>query len=273
LSEKRTILSLDLTQMNRMLWLNEKSMLACFESGVCGQDLEKFLNQRGFTMGHIPDSIEFSTLGGWIATKSSGMKQHIYGNIENLVVRMKFVTSVGVFDQNMMVTPRSSCGPDFERLFIGSEGTLGVITEAVVKIHKMPKCTTFGLILFPTFNHGVEYMRECSKNEWLPANMRLFCNTNIKVGIAFEQTDIIDRFLHPFKMLFRHYILRYHDDTFAVAAYMLEGTKKDINEKDKVLRKISKKFQGFYAGEKYAKLGYVSSSTYIAYIRVRNLIF
>lgn len=120
-NEKRMIVSLDTTQMNKLLWINEESLLASFECGVSGQDLEKVLNSKGFTMGHEPDSIEFSTLGGWIATKSSGLKQQKYGNIEDIIVKMKFITSVGIFEHNM-VTPRTSAGPDFEKMLIGSEG-------------------------------------------------------------------------------------------------------------------------------------------------------
>lgn len=82
--ETRMILSLDMTQMNKLLWLDEESMLACFECGISGQELEEILGSRGFTMGHEPDSIEFSTLGGWIATKSSGKLRKINLKFKNL---------------------------------------------------------------------------------------------------------------------------------------------------------------------------------------------
>lgn len=180
-NEKRAIVSLDTTQMNRLLWIDEKSMLACFESGVSGENLEQILNAKGYTMGHEPDSIEFSTLGGWIATKSAGLKQQKYGNIEDIVVEMKFVTPVGVYERNM-ATPRSSVGPDFEKLMIGSEGTLGVVTEAIIKIHKLPKCRKYGSFLFPNVSDGIKFLHECTKNDWLPSNLRLFCNLNVQSG-------------------------------------------------------------------------------------------
>ncbi|XP_071603348.1 alkyldihydroxyacetonephosphate synthase, peroxisomal isoform X3 [Heliangelus exortis] len=82
--EKRTIISLDTSQMNRILWIDEKNLTACVEAGIVGQDLEKQLAESGFCTGHEPDSMEFSSLGGWVATRASGMKKNIYGNIEDL---------------------------------------------------------------------------------------------------------------------------------------------------------------------------------------------
>lgn len=94
---------------------------------------------------------------------------------------MKFVTSVGVFEHEM-TTPRNSSGPDFERLLIGSEGTLGVVTEAVFRINRMPKCQKFGSLIFPDHKAGIKFLHECTKSDWLPSNLRLFCNKNVQTG-------------------------------------------------------------------------------------------
>lgn len=83
--ENRTILSLDTSQMNRILFIDQKNLVARCESGILGQDLERELQKRGYTCGHEPDSYEFSSLGGWVATRASGMKKNIYGNIEDLI--------------------------------------------------------------------------------------------------------------------------------------------------------------------------------------------
>lgn len=131
--ESRPICVLDTSQMNRMLWLDRGNLVACFESGIIGQDLERELRQIGLTVGHEPDSYEFSTLGGWVATRASGMKKNVYGNIEDLVVRVKMVTSKGVLERNCLA-PRVSCGPDFNHIILGSEGTLGVVTEVYIDI-------------------------------------------------------------------------------------------------------------------------------------------
>ena len=94
----RTISVLDTSQMNRMLWLDKTNLVACFEAGVVGQDLERVLAKENLTMGHEPDSHEFSTLGGWVATRASGMKKNVYGNIEDLVVRVKMVIMNNYFE-------------------------------------------------------------------------------------------------------------------------------------------------------------------------------
>jgi alkyldihydroxyacetonephosphate synthase len=90
---ERCISVLDTSQMNRMLWLDKTNLVARFEAGIVGQDLERILSSEGMTMGHEPDSIEFSTLGGWVATRASGMKKNVYGNIEDLVLQVKMVTT------------------------------------------------------------------------------------------------------------------------------------------------------------------------------------
>jgi alkyldihydroxyacetonephosphate synthase len=99
--ETRCIAVVDTSQMNRLLWLDRSNLVACFESGIVGQDLERVLQEEGLTMGHEPDSIEFSTLGGWVATRASGMKKNVYGNIEDIVIRVKMVTCKGVLEKNI----------------------------------------------------------------------------------------------------------------------------------------------------------------------------
>ena len=168
--EKRAIAALDTTQMNRMLWIDREGMMACFECGIVGQDLEKVLEKEEFTMGHEPDSHEFSTLGGWVATRASGMKKNEYGNIEDIVVNVKMVTSKGVLGKNYLA-PRVSCGPDFEHIILGSEGTLGVITEVIFKIRPLPKVRRFASALFSDFTVGLDFLREIAKKRLQPASL------------------------------------------------------------------------------------------------------
>ena len=86
------IVSCDTSRMNSIKWVDRKNMCACVESGIVGKDLERELEKYGVTCGHEPDSVEFSTLGGWISTRASGMKKNKYGNIENIVLNIKIVT-------------------------------------------------------------------------------------------------------------------------------------------------------------------------------------
>merc|ERR1712076_169178 len=105
--------------MNRILWFDEENLIAHCEAGIVGQDLEKKLYEFGFCTGHEPDSMEFSSLGGWVATRASGMKKNIYGNIEDIVVHFKVVTPQGVIEKDCMV-PRVSTGPDVHHYILGS---------------------------------------------------------------------------------------------------------------------------------------------------------
>lgn len=95
-----------------------------------------------------------------------GMKKNTYGNIEDLVVHAKMVTSKGVLKKNCQV-PRISCGPDFNQIIIGSEGSLGVVTEVIIKIRPLPRCKRYGSIVFPDFESGVKCMREVAKQRYV----------------------------------------------------------------------------------------------------------
>jgi alkyldihydroxyacetonephosphate synthase len=101
--------------------MDRESMLCCVEAGAVGIDLDQRMSKEGYTLGHEPDSFEFSTLGGWISTNASGMKKNVYGNIEDIVVSARLVTPTGTLERSMTV-PRMSSGPDLNRFVIGSEG-------------------------------------------------------------------------------------------------------------------------------------------------------
>ena len=118
LAEKRMIVSLDMSRMNKIKWVDKTNMMACIEAGISGQDLERELNKYGVCSGHEPDSSEFSTLGGWVSTRASGMKKNYYGNIEDIVQNIKFVTSKGTY-QKTSEWPRISMGPDINNIIIG----------------------------------------------------------------------------------------------------------------------------------------------------------
>jgi alkyldihydroxyacetonephosphate synthase len=142
--------------------VDEANLMCCAEAGIIGQDLEAQLSSQGFTTGHEPDSYEFSSLGGWVATRASGMKKNTYGNIEDLLVHVKMVTPEGIVEKHCKV-PRMSAGPDIHHFVLGSEGSLGVITEVVLKIRPLPPCKRYGSVVFPDFTSGVSAMREVAK--------------------------------------------------------------------------------------------------------------
>ncbi|XP_071442317.1 alkylglycerone-phosphate synthase [Hetaerina americana] len=265
-NESRTIVSLDTTQMNRILWLDRDNLIACCESGIIGQDLERELKSQGFTTGHEPDSYEFSSLGGWVATRASGMKKNVYGNIEDLVVHVKMVTPTGVLEKQGRA-PRLSCGPDLHHVVLGSEGTLGVITEVVLKIRPLPKCKKYGSIVFPDFEYGVQCMREVAKKRCQPASIRLMDNEQFHFGQVLRSAPgPLSRFLEGVKHAYAKYLLGLHPDKMCVATLVFEGEPEDVALQEKKIYAIAKEYGGVPAGQTNGERGYMLTFV-IAYIR------
>ncbi len=151
-------LMLDMHQMNRMLELDEVNLTARFEAGIFGPALEKELNARGFTLSHFPQSFEYSTLGGWIATRSAGQESTGYGRIEDLTVSIRAASPAGSIETSCFEGDAE--GVNLRWLFYGSEGTLGVITEARLRIHRLTKSKKWMTALFPDFEQGSAALRE-----------------------------------------------------------------------------------------------------------------
>ncbi len=167
----RVTVTLDLTRMNRLIALDTVSQTATIEAGILGPDLERVLNERGFTLGHLPQSFEFSTLGGWIATRGAGLASTKYGKIENLTLSVRVATPRGIIETRTV--PATAAGPSLLQLLIGSEGTLGVITRATVRLRELPKTRDYRALLFKSFADGVAAIRELLQNDIVPATVRL----------------------------------------------------------------------------------------------------
>ena len=135
--ETRMIVSVDLGRMNKIHWVDKENNTACIGAGIMGQDLERELKKYGVVSGHEPDSQEFSTLGGWISTRASGMKKNTYGNIEDMLCNVTYVTPSGTYTKSQL-WPRISNGPDMHNVVMGSEGNFGIITEAVLRVRPIP---------------------------------------------------------------------------------------------------------------------------------------
>lgn len=264
--ESRPIAVLDTSQMNRMLWIDRENLVACFEAGIVGQDLEREVRALGFTTGHEPDSYEFSTLGGWVATRASGMKKNKYGNIEDIVVKVKMVTSKGVLEKNVFV-PRISCGPDFDHIILGSEGTLGVITEVVIKLRPLPEVKKYGSLVFPDFGTGIRCLREVAKHRLQPASIRLIDNEQFIFGQALKPQG--GAFSGLASALQKSYITKIKGmslDKIAIATLVFEGTAADVKLHEQKILAIASKHGGFSAGSTNGEKGYILTFV-IAYIR------
>ncbi|XP_062562789.1 alkyldihydroxyacetonephosphate synthase [Armigeres subalbatus] len=264
--EQRSIALLDTTQMNRMLWIDRENLVACFEAGIIGQDLEREMRELGYTVGHEPDSFEFSSLGGWVATRASGMKKNTYGNIEDIVTKVKMVTTKGVLEKSVAV-PRLSCGPDFNHIILGSEGTLGVVTEVVLKIRPLPEMKKYGSLVFPNFESGIRCLREVAKHRLQPTSIRLIDNEQFAFGQALKPAGGI--FSSLASALQKAYITRVKGmdmDQIAIATLVFEGTAKDVKLHEQKIIAIAAKHGGFSAGSANGEKGYILTFV-IAYIR------
>ena len=155
---ERPSLTLDLSRLNRLSALDETSLLATFGAGTTGPAVESQLGERGYTLGHFPQSHELSTLGGWIATRSSGQQSYYYGRIEDLFAGGHLETFDGPFDLPSL--PASAAGPDLRQLVLGSEGRLGIITSATVRVRRLPEREGFFGIFFHDWQAGADCLRQ-----------------------------------------------------------------------------------------------------------------
>ncbi len=167
----QTTCYLNLQRMKKLVEIDAVSCTATFETGIFGPELEKILNQKGFTLGHFPQSFEYSTLGGWLATRSGGQESGQYGKIEDIVLGIHAATPVGLFTHHDF--PHHASGIDTFRLFIGSEGTLGVITQAKVRIHPLPKSYQWIVSIFKTYEDGIAAVRALIQSGIHPGIVRL----------------------------------------------------------------------------------------------------
>ena len=169
--ETRVRVTLDLRRMNRVISVDRASMTAEIEAGAFGPQIEESLAQHGLALGHHPDSFVYSTLGGWIATRSAGSHSNAYGKIEDMLVAVRVVTPTGVLETRAY--PAAAHGPDWNRLIVGSEGSLGVITSATVKVHPTPEYEEYRMLLFPSFERGLQALHECVARGFIPTVARL----------------------------------------------------------------------------------------------------
>ncbi|HEV7741727.1 MAG TPA: FAD-binding oxidoreductase [Pseudolysinimonas sp.] len=169
--EKRVIMSLDMGRLNQVLDIDEESGLARIQAGAQGPDLEAQLNAKGWTIGHFPDSFTHSTLGGWVATRSSGMQSDKYGDIAEIARGLRVVRPGATLV--IRPIPSSSTGPSVREMIVGSEGRLGVITEVTAQVHRVPEKRDVYAYFFPTWESGIAAMQEISESDAAPSITRV----------------------------------------------------------------------------------------------------
>jgi alkyldihydroxyacetonephosphate synthase len=264
--ERRSIVSVDMSRMNRVRWIDADNRMACIEAGATGTEIGEQLERHGFTLGHEPDSFELSTMGGWVATNASGMKKNRYGNIDDLVLGVDVKTARGPL-QREMAPPRESVGGDPARWLLGSEGRLGLITSCVVKIFPLPESRVHGSVIFKDFETGYAFMRDVHAARALPASIRLMDNLQFRFGQALKpHKEGLGALKSTLEKLLVTKVLGYDVERMVACTLLFEGSKEEVAAQEKTVYRIAKKHGAMKGGSENGERGYQLTFS-IAYIR------
>ena len=264
--ERRSIVSVDMRRMNRVRWIDPANRCACIEAGASGREIAEVLGRHGFTLGHEPDSYEFSTLGGWIATNASGMKKNRYGNIEDLVLGISAVTADGTLERSS--TPaRESVGGDPARWLLGSEGRLGIVTSAVVKVFPLPEVARHGSVIFRDFASGFACLRDVQASGRAPASIRLMDNLQFRFGQALKPRKRgLGALKSRLERLFVTRLLGFEPERMVACTLLFEGSAAEVAAQEKAVYALASRHGGAKGGAENGRRGYALTFA-IAYIR------
>jgi alkyldihydroxyacetonephosphate synthase len=176
------VISLDLGRMATLDSLDERSLTADLGPGLRGPQVEAELGKFGLTLGHFPQSFEYATVGGWVATRSAGQASTGYGSIEKLVCGLRCVTPAGELD--LPALPATAAGPGLRQLVVGSEGVLGVITQATLRVRPQPQARRYEGWMFHSFEEGAEAFRMLEQRELAPHVARLSDEQETRLSLA-----------------------------------------------------------------------------------------
>ncbi|PRH78533.1 FAD-binding oxidoreductase, partial [Streptomyces solincola] len=227
----RPFVALDLRRLDALLAVDEVSRTAVLQAGLRGPRAEALLNERGFTLGHFPQSFEWATVGGFAAARSSGQASAGYGRFDEMVLALDVATPEGAWQAGR--APRSAAGPDLRQLVLGSEGAFGVVTSVTVRIRPLPERRVYEGWRFATFDAGAAALRRLAQDGPRPTVLRLSDETETFVGLAHP-----DRIGGPAPEA---------AGCMAVVGY--EGTAEDTAERRSRARRALLAAGGEYAGE------------------------
>ena len=238
----RPVLSLSLERLNRLVDISPENRLATFEAGVRGPFLESQLLTHGFTLGHYPQSFEQSSLGGWVATRSSGQQSLYYGRIEDLFAGGRVMTQKG--NMQLPPYPASAAGPDLRHVFMGSEGRMGVLSEAQVRVRRIPEADRIYGVFFPSWDKAVEAVRTLAGAD-LPLSMIRLSNptetlTNLMLAGHEKEIGLLQRYLRLRGLL---------DNTYCMALVGLIGSRRQARAGWKRAKEIIHQYKGVTVGQ------------------------
>jgi alkyldihydroxyacetonephosphate synthase len=239
------VLTVDMRHMNRMTGFNQQSLLATFGAGICGPDLEAQLRAHNFTLGHFPQSFEYSTLGGWVATRSKGQQALGYGRIEDLYAGGKLIAPAGKLI--LPPQPASAAGPDLRQLVLGSEGRMGFITEVSVCVSPLPEKEEFNGLFFPDFAAGQAAVREMVQ-AGLPLSM-----LRLSTSEETETTLVLAGHERAIGLVEQYLSIRGISQDKSMLLAGISGRERLVKATRKEMQAIAKEHGGIHIGKQFGK--------------------
>ena len=234
------VITVSMVRMNSLMALDKESQIATFGAGTLGPDVEAQLGKQGFTLGHFPQSWELSTVGGWVASRSSGQQSLRYGRIEKLFAGGRIETLQGTLD--IPTFPASSAGPDMRELFMGSEGRMGIITEVKVRVTPLADNEDFYVAFFPSWEAGMRATREIVQNGIQLSMMRLSNPTETATHLKLAGYE------GAVKLLETYLNIRGASEGKTMFTFGTTGSKGQCKSALKLTRQFISKHQGIYTG-------------------------
>jgi alkyldihydroxyacetonephosphate synthase len=246
-TETRPVISVDLERLDQVLEIDADSRLARVQAGVFGPHLEEQLAASGYTFGHFPDSFTHSTLGGWIATRSSGMQSDRYGDIADMTKGLRVVTPSGTLVTRPV--PATSTGPSIREMVLGSEGRLGIITEATVHVRRIPEERVILGYLFPNFRVALAAMQEIAAGEYSVSVTRV-SDAN-ETGFSFAMRvmpTLMDKLQSRALRVFLRRRLGWDVNQMCLSFIGYEGSERHVSAQRRAVGKLVKRHGGLCIG-------------------------
>jgi alkyldihydroxyacetonephosphate synthase len=246
---ERPIITVALTKMNNLIALDQHSQIATFGAGTLGPDVEKQLSLHGYTLGHFPQSWELSTIGGWVASRSSGQQSLRYGRIEKMFAGGKIETLQGTLE--IPTFPASSAGPDVREMILGSEGRIGIITEVKVRVTKIAEQEKFYVAFFPSWLIGMMATREIVQHGTQLSMMRLSNPVETASHLKLGGNDTSVKYLETYLSV--RGIPKTNEPQKTMFTFGITGSKAQCKSALKITRQFISEHKGVYIGTALGK--------------------